>query len=195
MDPMSPMTPPRTTRRLAVVALVGVAALGLAGCGDDAEPEVVGPPIVLSSSPAATSPGATPGPSTPGPSPTTPSTGAGAAPVVAVVRDGSAEVDVEDQRGDGRSVLVQEVRLSVGPGHVVVVDPRTRQVLGSAPVAAGTTRGVVVDLTTPVPASGELVVLLHADDGDGRFDASTDGVVVDDDDAEAVDEDVEYTLG
>lgn len=208
MEDMNPMTASRSThvdtgrrartvvRRLGVATLVGATALGLAACGDDREPEVAGSPIVLSSSGTAGSSTATSG----SPSPTAtisakPSATGGAAPVVADVRDGSATVDVEDQRGDGRSVRVQEVRLTTGPGHVVIIDPRTRQVLGSASVGAGRSRGVTVTLTTPVQATGELVVLLHVDDGDGRFDPATDGAVVDDDDDEAVDDDFDYTLG
>ena len=42
--------------------------------------------------------------------------------------------------------------------------------------------------------SGELVALLYADDGDGRFDPTTDAGVVDDD-GDAVDDDFEFTVG
>lgn len=185
----------RTTRgaarRAASLALVAAVALAVSACGADPEPEVVGAPIVLSSSPAnvdATASG------TPSPAPPASAQTGGAAPVVAVVRDAAAEVDVEDQRGDGTTVAVQEVRLPTSDGHVVVIDPRSRAVLGSAPVTAGTTRTATVRLTTPVQASGELVALLYADDGDGRFDPTTDAGVVDDD-GEAVDEDFEYTVG
>lgn len=207
MEDMNPMPTPRSTRpdagprargvgrRLGVFALAGTTALGLAACGNEAEPEEVGAPIVLSSTGATSSPGTTssasPTASTPSGSP---SASGGAAPVVAVVRDGSANVDVDDQRGDGTSVRVAEVRLTAGAGHVVIMDPRTRQLLGTAAVTAGRTRGVTVPLTTPVAASGELVALLHVDDGDGRFDAATDGAVVDDDDDEAVDDDFDFTL-
>jgi hypothetical protein len=205
---MSPMPTPRSTRpdagprargvarSLGAFALAGATALGLAACGDETEPEVVGGPIVLSSTASTGSPGATSSASPSASTPSgTPSASDGAAPVVAVVRDGSANVDVDDQRGDGTSARVAEVKLTAGAGHVVIMDPRTRQVLGSATVASGTTRGVTVPLTTPVAASGELVALLHVDDGDGRFDPATDGVVVDDDDDEAVDDDFDYTLG
>lgn len=194
----------RTTRgaarRAASLALVAAVALGVSACGADPEPEVVGAPIVLSSSPA--NPGGTasdtPTPTTPAiptpPSPSSTVAPGGAAPVVAVVRDAAAEVDVDDQRRDGSTVAVQQVRLPTTDGHVVVIDPRSRAVLGSAPVTAGTTRTATVRLTTPVQASGELVALLYADDGDGRFDPTTDAGVVDDD-GEAVDEDFEYTVG
>lgn len=182
-------------RTLRAVAALAVVALATSACGDDPEPEVVGAPIVLSSSPAnpdgtASGPPATSDPAAPS---STPQTG-GAAPVVAAVRDAAAEVDVDDQRGDGTTVVVREVRLPTTDGHVVVIDPRSRAVLGSAPVRAGSTRTVTLTLSTPVQVSGELVALLYADDGDGRFDPSTDAGVVDDD-GEAVDEDFEYIVG
>lgn len=189
----TPAGPPaaRARRRAASVALVAAVALAVSACGNDPEPEVIGAPIVLSGSPAnddATASG------TPSPAPTASAQTGGAAPVVAVVRDDDAEVDVDDQRGDGTTVLVREVRLPTTDGHVVVIDPRSRAVLGSAPVRAGTTRAVTIDLTTPVQAGGELVALLYADDGDGRFDPTTDAGVVDDD-GDAVDEEFEFTVG
>jgi len=102
------------------VALVAVVALAVSACGNDPEPEVIGAPIVLSGSPAnddATASG------TPSPTPTASAQSGGAAPVVAVVRDDDAEVGVDDQRGDGTTVLVREVRLPTTDGHVVVIDP------------------------------------------------------------------------
>ncbi|GAA4412782.1 hypothetical protein GCM10023168_34980 [Fodinibacter luteus] len=188
---------PTPALRLAALALVGPAALGLTGCGSEPGPESVGAPITLSSTPVGPGSSTTEPTAKPTASPSTAASTAapgGAAPVPTLVRDDRADVDAEDQGGDGRSVRVSEVRLSVGTGHVVVVDPRTRQVLGSATVSSGTTRGVTVPLADPVTRSGELVVLLHTDDGDGRFDPATDGPVVDDDDLEPVDEDFDYRL-
>ncbi|WP_377640258.1 hypothetical protein [Oryzobacter terrae] len=180
----------RTTPLAAAVA--ATAALALGACGTAPAPEAPAGPIVLRSS-------ATSGTPTPSATPTTPATG-GAAPVVPDVRDADAEVGVQDQAGDGRSVLVEEVVLGSGPGHAVVVDRSTRAVLGSAPVRAGTSRDVAVALSTPVPRSGEYLVMLYADDGDGTFEETRDGLVVeaDDDgggdDGGSVDEDFRYTL-
>lgn len=191
----------RTTRRLrAVAASAAVTAAGvLAGCGGTPAQEPPEGPIVLRS--AASS--GTPSPSA---TPTT-SSGVGAAPLAPDVRDHDADVDVRDQTGDGRTVVVEEVVVTVGPGHVVVVDPSGGAVLGTAAVRAGTTRALTVTLATPLPRSGEYLVLLHADDGDGRYDEARDGLVVhaggddgpdgDDDDSgadRAVDEDFRYTL-
>ncbi|NHC46410.1 hypothetical protein G9H72_14230 [Motilibacter sp. K478] len=46
--------------------------------------------------------------------------------------DTQAELEVEDQRGDGRSVRIDEVRTSRGNGHVAVFSGTT--LLGSAQV-------------------------------------------------------------
>ena len=179
----------RTTHLPAAIA--AVAALALGACGTAPPPESPEGPIVLSSSASSGTP-------TPSASPTAPATG-GAAPVVPDVRDADAEVEVQDQGGGGRTVTVEEVVLGSGPGHVVVVDPTTRAVLGSARVRAGTNRAVTVTLATAIPRTGEYLALLYADDGDGSFDDTRDGLVVeaDDDggdDGGSVDEDFRYTL-
>lgn len=182
----------RTTHLTA--ALAASAALALGACGTAPAPEAPAGPIVLGGSVTS----GTPTPSTTSTAPATPASG-GAAPVVPDVRDADAEVEVEDQAGDGRTVRVEEVVLGSGAGHVVVVDPASRAVLGSAPVRAGTSRAVTVTLATAVPRTGEYLTLLYGDDGDGRFDETRDGLVVDaDDDAGddggSVDEDFRYTL-
>jgi hypothetical protein len=164
------------------------AAVGLGGCVSADAPAAGGAPIVLSSGTASSS-------STTRPQDlSTATTGtSGAAPVAADVRDRGAELEANDQSGTGRTVRVAEVRLRAAPGLVVVIDTRTRAVLGAAPVPAGATRDLDVMLTSPVPRAGELLVELRADDGDGRFDPATDGQVVDDD-GEPVDEDLDYRL-
>jgi hypothetical protein len=124
---------------------------------------------------------------------TSPTATGGATPVAADVRDRDAELEANDQAGGGGTVRVAEVRLTAGPGLVVVIDPGTRAVLGSGSVPTGTTRDLAVTLATPVPRSGELLVVLHVDDGDGRFDPATDSQVVDDE-SEPVDEDFDYRL-
>ena len=183
------MTTTRAARALPALAATA-SALALTACGSAQAPEAPGGPIVLSTtsstgSPTTASPSTSP---TPQPQPT-----GGAAPVAADVRDDGAELEADDQTGTGATVRVTEVRLTSGSGHVVVIDTRTRAVLGSAVVEAGRTRTLDVALATRVPRSGELLVVLHADDGDGRFDAATDGQVVDDE-REPVDEDLDYTL-
>ena len=112
------------------------------------------------------------------------------------VVDNSAEVDVEDQTGDGRSAQVEEVRIGAEPGFVVIYDPG-QSVLGWTYVPSGV-RGVTVELTTPVQASRELVAALFRDDGDKEFDPQVDPLIVeqddDDNETEPVTEDFDYIL-
>lgn len=107
------------------------------------------------------------------------------------VVDPRAEIEVEDQRGDGRSVAVRTARLSIGGGHVAVFD-RNRTLLGSAqvPASGGPT---TVALSTAV-GSGELIAVLYGDDGDGRFDPNTDPRVLDEEN-ESETEDFDYRVG
>ncbi len=112
------------------------------------------------------------------------------------VVDESAEVEVDDQAGDGTTVQVEEVRVGSQPGFVVIHDAG-RTVLGWAYVPSAV-RGVTVTLATPVRASRELVASLFRDDGDRVFDPGVDRLVVetDDDDGEIepVAEDFDYLL-
>jgi hypothetical protein len=112
-----------------------------------------------------------------------------ARPTPRTVEDPLAELDVEDQRGDGRSVTIAEAMLSRGAGWVVVRSS-SGQILGAAPVRQGT-RLLRVVLDRPA-TSGVLRAELRKDDGDGQFRASTDRVVTDD--GERVSETFEYVL-
>jgi hypothetical protein len=90
----------------------------------------------------------------------------------------AATLDVDDQTGDGRTVLVDEAAVS-GSGHVAVFAPDGR-LLGSSPVS-GITGPTVVRLDEPVTGPTQLRAVLYADDGDGTFDPAKDPRVVDDD--------------
>ena len=120
----------------------------------------------------------------------------------------AADLQLEDQTGDGSTVQVASVT-ALEDGFVVVTldddQPGAGQVLGSAEVPAGTSTAVAVDLDTPVPAATgdddgtEITATLYADtDGDGSY--STADVAVpepqdaDDDDTDVVDDDAEYRL-
>lgn len=187
------MRTPRTTS--ALLAGTAAAALLLSACGSDAPPAPAAAPEAPASSAAAPAPATSSAPPSASSSPSTsssPTPSAGA-----TVADDRAELDVEDQRGDGRSVDVEEVRLTSGTGFVAVYT-RDGQLLGSAEVGGG--RTLTVDLDDPIPATGEYRAVLFADDGDGSFDAETDPRVVegdddgDDDDEDAVDDDFDYRL-
>lgn len=145
-------------------------------------------------SPSTTRPPSGPSPSSePTQPPARPSTSrppsAPSRPVPRTVEDPLAELDVEDQRGDGGSVTVAEAVLSRGSGWVVVRSSSGR-ILGTAPVRQGT-RLLRVVLDRPA-TTGVLRAELRKDDGDGRFRASTDLVVTED--GERVSESFEYVL-
>lgn len=181
-------------RRLAVAATAALLVGGLAACGDDDSPAQVGSLAAIEVRPstsAAASPEGTPsGTSSPAaPSPGT-STGTPSA-LGATVMDAGAELEVEDQSGDGTGVRVEQVRLSNGSGHLAV-QTRDGQVLGSAPVTSGS-QPVTIALAPPVTGSGELLAVLHLDDGDGAFDPTADPVVVDED-GERESEDFDYRV-
>jgi hypothetical protein len=95
----------------------------------------------------------------------------------ASVEDPGAELDVDDQRGDGRSVVVAEATLARGSGWVVV-RAHSGEVLGAAPVRRGA-RLLRVVLDRPA-TSGVLLVELRRDDEDGRFEPGQDPLVTED---------------
>ncbi|GAA1836074.1 hypothetical protein ACFFOM_09000 [Microlunatus capsulatus] len=191
----------RTSRTTsALLAGTAAAALLLSACGDDAEPAAPAPEAPATS---AAAPSAETTSAAPSADPTTASPSASASPSSApsasggpTVDDDRAELDVEDQSGDGRSVAVEEVRLTSGTGFVAVYT-RDGQLLGSAEVGSG--RGLTVDLDERIPATGEYRAVLFGDDGDGRFDADADPRVVEPDDdadeaADPVDDDFDYRV-
>ncbi len=98
------------------------------------------------------------------------------------MRDPGARLDADDQSGDGRSVVVREARITIGPGWLAVRTDDDGTLLGSAPLQPGQATPITVPLTQPVPADDdELTVVLHVDDGDGVFDPLRDPRVLDDD--------------
>lgn len=162
---------------------IALAAFALTACGDDDRAaQVAGPGGVTV--PAAT--GAAPAVGA-----TTAGTGAPTTAAGGAVVDALAQLEVANQRGDGTGVRVDFARLSSGAGHVAITT-RDGQVLGSASVTQGA-QPVTIALSPRVTASGELFAVLYGDDGDGRFDATSDPLVVDDE-GEREREDFDYVL-
>lgn len=110
---------------------------------------------------------------------------------VSPVSDSFAELEIEDQLGDGESVQVEEVRLSLGDGFLVIVD-RARTILGYA-VVTPDSQPVVVKLTKKLSSSQELDAILYLDNGDGEFSPETDSQILDEE-SEIVSEDFQYRL-
>ncbi|MET1007528.1 MAG: hypothetical protein ABWX96_18400 [Propionibacteriaceae bacterium] len=177
--------------------LVGVAALALTltACGAD---ETVPPPAPAASSEAPSvepsvsapeTPSSAPSSSAPSSAEPTPSTSESAAG--ATVTDERAEIDIDDQSGNGKTIEIQQVRLTSDSGFVAIYT-RDNTLLGTVDVKAGTD-SPSVKLDKTVPATGELNAVMFGDDGDGDFDPKTDPRVVEDD-GDAVEEDFDYRL-
>lgn len=174
----------KTTTFLALIASSAV----LTACGSGADTSAA--PVAPVAAPQAAG---TPVPSSAAPS--------AAAAATAPVSDPGAEIDADDQSGDGRSVEVRVARITLGPGWVAVRTDEDNggRLLGSTAVAPGQAGPVTVTLTEPVPAGDDdLTVVLHADDGDGVFDEQLDPRILDDDDDQddddIEDDDLDYRL-
>jgi hypothetical protein len=118
-----------------------------------------------------------------GPNPDAPQSTSGARAVPPPFRDDQAELDVDGQAGNGRTVSIDEVQLSRTNGFVAVCTLDRTRLLGSHPIArSGDDRSVRVALDEPITTTTELLVVLFADNGDGHFDWATDPPVSGDDD-------------
>jgi len=194
--------------RLVRLTVVGCFALAVSGCAADAPPRDLGSGVVTpgwsSAGPASSAPpaeGAAPTPSAsraPGgtsASPTAGSPTASSAPadasVPAPVRDDDAEIEAANQSGDGRTVRIQEAQLSRA-GFVAVYSGDGERLLGSAKIkpSSDDDAPITVKLDPRLTASARLLVVLHADDGNGRFDPERDPQVTggDDDDDDGGDD-------
>ncbi|HSK27547.1 MAG TPA: hypothetical protein VK894_11625 [Jiangellales bacterium] len=162
------------TKALTALLVTGALALSACGGGDDDSTTTIGNEGgVVTTSPTA---GADL-------SPDDATTEGGAAAVPAPFRDDDAELDVEDQSGDGTTVVVEEVRLSRTAGWLAVFAEDGETLLGHAPVEpSDDERRLDVTLDQPVTGTQTLLAVLFADDGDGAFDPAADPRVTDDDD-------------
>ena len=169
-----------TTLTSRVPLLLGTAAtaLLLAACGanEAGEPENPGSETPLSRiitatpSPAPTGSASSSASASPSSSTADPSASTSGGPSAGEASsDTGAELSVEDQSGDGRTVSVEQATTTIGTGFVAVY--RGDQLLGSLPVGTGP---LTVRLDTPVTSTGELQVVLFGDDGDGAFDGAVD---------------------
>lgn len=152
------------------VALVAAALLATAACSNSADP--------VSDQSAAPS-GAIELPEATAPMPTNPAA------------DSIADLEVDDQWGNGTEVTVTSVMLGRGPAWLVISD-LGGNVLGTKQVSPRT-QPVTVQLQPPVTMSQELIASLYLDDGDGRFDTQSDTMMVDEE-AETVTEDFDYVV-
>lgn len=115
------------------------------------------------------------------------------------IRDDDAEIDAEDQRGNGRTVRVEDVQLSQSDGFVAVCLLDQHRLLGSIRIPrSNDDRAVRITLDERITRTATLLLVLYADNGDGRLDGATDHFVYDEDyegvdDLEAEDLTYQYT--
>lgn len=92
------------------------------------------------------------------------------------ILDSRAEIEIEDQSGDGRSVAVEYARVERGAAFLVILN-QAGQILGSAPIDPQS-QPVTVVLTSTLSKSQELLAQLRWDDGDGVLNMDTDLILV-----------------
>ena len=122
---------------------------------------------------------------------TFPSSGVTPSPSAGSVTDPLADLDIDDQVGNGRSVVIEAVDTDLPAVHIVI-ETRDGLVLGSDMRTAGL-QPVTLRLNEPVPEPMELVGRMLADDGDGILELGADRPVIDDE-GEQVAEDFDYVF-
>ena len=164
-----------STRTWTAGAAALVAVTALSGCGVDASDAapVDSAPIVIGDSPRVASPDVD--------------------SRTSAAFDPRADLDIDDQYGDGRSVVIDSVRVTRDNVYLVILDDRGT-VLGAKPAPPGV-QPVQIDLDRRINTSGDYYGVLVLDDGDARIDLVTDRPLLDDDDDDdIIEEDFEYYL-
>lgn len=105
--------------------------------------------------------------------------------------DPVADLEVDDQAGDGTEVAVTSVLLSREPALLVITD-MTGQVLGVKQVSTRS-QPTQVRLQTPVTVSQELDAALYLDNGNATFNPAKDVPMLDEEN-EPVSEDFDYVV-
>ena len=106
-------------------------------------------------------------------------------------QDRYAEIDIEDQTGDGVMVQIEEIRIS-GSNSFLVIYNTSGLVLASALVTPQS-QPVTIKLQVPITSSQDLEAVLYLDDGDGVFDLNKDFPILDYE-QKLVHEDFYYTV-
>ncbi|MGY1855051.1 DUF7282 domain-containing protein [Modestobacter sp. SYSU DS0290] len=168
-------------RRPALLALPAAAVLALTACGADPEAEPT-PAVGTTFADEGGSDSAAPT-----------ETGRASGALI-------SEVEFEDQSGDGSSVTVARVALTVDGFVAILVDDgddeAVGEALGSTAVEAGEATDVEVPLDPALTEDTDLQAVLYGDtDEDGEFDPTIDQRIPDTDDADGdVSADASYTV-
>lgn len=171
-------------KRIWIAAFV----LGVSGCSvAPAEPALEFSAINLDQAPAATAP-VSPTP-TSEPGETEGDLQDSEQPEFAL--DRNAEIEIEDQSGDGSSVMIDEIHISGGNSFLVIYD--TTGLVRSSTLVTAQSQPVVVRFEVPIESSQELEAALYLDNGDGQFSLTDDSPLLDYE-RELVHEDFYYTV-
>lgn len=107
------------------------------------------------------------------------------------ISDGFAELEIEDQTGDGTAVSIEEARQSLGNALLVVFDS-TGKVLGTGFVRINA-QPVSIGLEPPLLETQKLMAQLFLDNGNRSYDPGTDTPILDHD-GDLVRETFDYIL-
>lgn len=86
--------------------------------------------------------------------------------------DPFAEVDIDDQSGDGTSVEIDEIKVVRGNSFLVIYD--LNGIVLAESLVTPQSQPVTLALNTPVSVSQELQATLYLDNGDGLFELDLD---------------------
>ena len=87
----------------------------------------------------------------------------------------SAEIDIDDQRGDGRFIEIDEVEVGLGQSWLVIFN-ESGDIVASALVSPSV-EPVSVLIISRLTNSQTLTAYLYLDDGDGVFDRFDDPLI------------------
>ena len=109
----------------------------------------------------------------------------------AAVFDKNAEIEIEDQSGNGKTVVISEFEAGID-NLWLVISTESGTIVG-ATLTTSQSKPVTVSLQRPITKSQELVARLYLDDGDGVLELSQDAPVYEEP-GDLIDEDFEYDL-
>lgn len=88
--------------------------------------------------------------------------------------DPEAEIEIDDQSGDGSSLMIDEVEFSLNSVWLVIRSKQGK--LFHYELLTYGAKKASIQLMTPL-TSGEYLVSLHSDDGNGKFDITKDRLI------------------
>ena len=107
------------------------------------------------------------------------------------VIDSVAELEIEDQSGDGKTIRIQEVRVGRNGTFLVIYD--SQGVVLASGLVSPQSQIVNLVLDVPISISQELQAVFYVDDGDGIFELDEDSPVYEEP-GELVHEDFQYLV-